>query len=147
MSIKVHSLDSHHVGLIALLVCALASAVCCSNFSNEQGKVLDVLQSELPIPNGFTLVSQGAVSKLSHASSTRRYNCLSPYSEVKTFYLGALEPKGWRLVSEQPVQYRGESYGGCSLVFARDEYQVTVQYAGTPEPEYGWDYAVSVSWE
>jgi len=61
--------------------------------------------------------------------------------------VAALEQRGWNSAGEPPIRDRGKSYGGCSLLFSRYDYLVTVQYAGAPDPPYGWDYAVSVSWE
>ena len=129
------------------MACALVGALCSGNFSNQQGPIVEGLQAELPVPETFSLVSHTTISKLSHASSSRSYTCPSPYPEIKSFYVSALEQRGWRLVRERPIRSWGKSYGGFSLEFSRAEYRVLVQYAGTPEPPYGWDYAISVSWE
>ena len=144
---KVPRLDSRQFGIVAVMAVALVGALCSGNFSGQQGRHLQSLQADLPVPDGFVFVSENNISKLSHASSTRYYRCSSPYAVIKPYYVGALGQQGWRLEREHPIREWGESYGGYSLVFIRDDCLLTLQFAGAPERPYGWDYAISVSWQ
>jgi len=140
-------LDAGHIGIFVIVAVALAGAFCSDNFSGRQGRLLEGIQADLPVPGSFALVSERTISKLSHAVSTRNYRCPSPYSEIKSFFVCELEQRGWRLSRENVVREWGTDYGGYSLVFARDELQLTVQFRGRRALPDGWDYAISVSWQ
>lgn len=143
----ISKLDAGRIGIVVVMAVALTGALCSENLSGRQGRLLERLQADLPVPGSFTLVSERTISKLSHAVSTRSYACPSPYSEIRAFYVSELEQRGWRLRGEKEVREWGEYYGGSLLVFTRDELELSVQFSGRRGRPNGWDYAISVSWQ
>jgi hypothetical protein len=73
-----------------------------------------------------------------------RFKTNKSYDEIRTFYFDEALKNGWTFSKEATKTDWGSDLGGKTIDFYKDEYELSIQYAGE-KADYGWDFAVSLS--
>ena len=92
-----------------------------------------------------TLSSYRAHSRPEDALVSAKYNTKNSFSEIKKHYETELQKRGWTFLKEEGVKDWGKDLGGKSIIYCKERYSASIQYAGT-EANYGWTYSLSLSW-
>ena len=76
---------------------------------------------------------------------SKKFNSDARYEDVKRFYVEYLERDGWKVVAEKQLNDLGSDFGGYEISFRKGDLNLGIEYAG-PSADYGWVYAIGVSW-
>jgi hypothetical protein len=75
----------------------------------------------------------------------QKYESDAEFVEVEQFYESKLPPLGWNPIEERSVKDRGRILGERIIVFQKEDYWLTIYFAGERRSNLGRDYAVWVS--
>ena len=104
----------------------------------------DEFKSIVPLPNGNGY-NYKATYGTSQALVTCSYKTRLKYPEIRAYYDSELRKHGWKLSEERSTRDWGNDLGGKSAAYCKGEYRAHLQFAGE-QANYGWDYALSLSW-
>jgi hypothetical protein len=131
---------------LLLLACAFAAS--CNQLDPvSQSKLGEIkaIWETLPLYPGIVEVNHSASSGFGRAFMSKSFRSEASYNDIKSFYSEYLIRAGWQLVGERPLKDWNKDLGGQLLEFRKGEFYLSIQYAGK-KADYGWDYAIGVSW-
>jgi hypothetical protein len=128
-----------------VLMWLISNTSCGPNSDNSKLREVQRIQGTLPVFPSSVQTSESNDSKAELAGATRCYKSDASYEELKRFYNQQLRDLGWAYESERGLKDWGRDLGGRELTFRNNDYRVHIQFAGK-DANYGWDYAISVSW-
>ena len=119
-------------------------------FSPNRGDVKLYQAQELinrvsPYPDS-EVVETSAGSKDRIATVGRAYKSKASYEDLKRYYSEKLATQGWRYETENDLFDWGRNFGGRRILFRQGQFQLVIEYAGRGA-DYGWDYAVNITWQ
>jgi hypothetical protein len=109
-----------------------------------QSQLENEFKSIAPLPYAKDFGYQ-ATHKTSQALVTSNYKTNLSYIEIRAHYHAELAKHGWIFYEEEQMRDWGRAFGGKSARYCKGEYRADLQYAGK-QANYGWDYALSISW-
>jgi hypothetical protein len=133
--------------LMLAFLLAVSFAACSDNEEiTDKAKIneINLLMDSVPLYPSKTLIDQNTDSYSNGASVTKTFKSDVGYTEIKQFYLDELADEGWQFVAEKDVKHRGRIRNQRALEFQKDNFALTIQFAGDRSQELGWDYAVKV---
>ena len=107
-------------------------------------EMAEILKS-LPVHPTKTETNSKNRSLSTKAEIIRKYKSSASFEETKEFYIKTLSERGWRFVEDNEPKYKGRYRGERILYFTRDEFLLSVQYAGERGDDLGWNYAVRIA--
>lgn len=128
----------------AIIVCQ----ACGSNVStsdNFKYKEIEAVWKTVPIYSGFDEIETETTSVTAGAEIIRKYRSTANFADADRFYHDELPVLGWEQIDERNVKDRGRLRGERILVFQKEDYWLTIQFAGNRRSELGWDYAVRLA--
>lgn len=136
--------------LLLLLAAAAYVAVLVSGTkAEERSKAMQAkLESDFKALPSFpraTKVGESTGRKSGHGIFGASYSTSATLPEIRAYYDSILLPRGWHLAYEKPLREWGKDLGGYSINYKRDDFTVSLQYAGQ-RAQHGWDYALTLSW-
>ena len=90
--------------------------------------------------------SHHAFHKSSIANAGSTYFTKLPFSEIRKYYDEELARRGWKFHREEEVREWGEFRGGRIVYYCKGVYKAALQYAGGDRPDFGWIFALDLSW-
>ena len=90
--------------------------------------------------------SDNSVYKTHHGARGAYYKTHAPWNQIKAFYDAELAKHGWRFVGDEKAIYNLHDYGGTQAFYCKGDLVVDVFYAGEQQAQFGWTYALNVSW-
>ncbi len=112
---------------------------------NPKYQELENLWKSIPVYSGFVEGEIETTSEAAQVEIIQKYKSDAEFAEVEQFYAGKLPPLGWKPIEERSVKDRGQIRGERIIVFQKEDYWLTIHFAGERRAELGWDYAVWVS--
>ena len=139
------------IKLLLLWAVVILSALsgCSSRKSNENSSKLDEISEifkSVPLHPSKVEIETDTHSDISKAAITKKYKSEASYDEVKQFYIEQLGAQGWHLIEEDELKDRGRYRGEFVLHFTRDEFVLSVQFAGMRRDDLGWNYALRLAY-
>lgn len=112
---------------------------------NPKYQELESLWKNIPVYSGFVEGKVETTSTEAQVEIIHKYKSDAEFADVKQFYGSKLPPLGWKPIEELSVKDRGRIRGERIIVFQKEDYWLTIHFAGERSGELGWDYAVWVS--
>ena len=101
--------------------------------------------SSVPAMPGSREISHSSSTKPHQALVGNSYTTALSWADIRSYYDRALASAGWTFAVETPVRDWGKDLGGRNACYRKGAYRTHVQYAGAAA-NYGWDFAVDMSW-
>lgn len=92
------------------------------------------------------VIQQGSMHKIRHGVVSSAYQAAESYESIKQYYGHELKSRGWNFSREGVVLFAGTDYGGKELVYCKNGYAASLQYAGRQEAEFGWTFSFGMTW-
>ena len=134
--------------VILVFVTVSVFNACRSNIppaDNPKYKEIENLWKTIPVYTGFNEVKTETPSTVAEAEIIKEYESNAGFAEVEQFYQGRLPSSGWAQVDERSIKDRGRIRGERILVFQKENYWLTIEFAGTRRAELGWNFAVRLA--
>ena len=97
-------------------------------------------------PEQSHFIAQRRTVKDTHAALSNEYRTALSFDQLKQFYDAELSRQGWQFKKESQILWDRQDRGGKHLYYCKEELMADVEYAGTLETEFGWTYALSLTW-
>lgn len=119
----------------------------CWSAKEDAAKLAEIqsVWARLPSYPGMQETSSSSTSGGGKALVSKKYDSNAPYENVKRFYVEHLERDGWKIEGEKQLKDLGSDVGGYEIRFRKGDLSLAIEYAG-PLADYGWQYAIGVSW-
>ena len=101
---------------------------------------------EVPPLAQAVVIQQGSMHKIRHGVVSTAYKTANSYDSIKHYYDHELKSRGWYFSKEGGVLFDGTDYGGKELVYCKNGYAASLQYAGRQEAEFGWTFSFGMTW-
>jgi hypothetical protein len=101
--------------------------------------------NSLPVHPTKTELNSASRSLKSRAEIIKKYKSPVSFQEAKEFYLKSLSERDWHFAEDYKPKHKGRNRGERILYFTRDEFVLSVHYAGERNSDLGWDYAVRIA--
>lgn len=136
------------IGLVALILLAGVAVLYSNNVKTagavKKAELLSEYELLQPLPQA-TLIELSSNNKDRQALVSAKYSSEKAYAEIRTFYIEEAKEKGWIFLNEKKEHDWGQDLGGKAMYFRKGENILAIQYAGE-KADYGWNVAVSLSW-
>jgi len=114
--------------------------------ADKSQKGLEQQFRELPSLSQAVVIQDGSMHKIYHGVVSATYKTQKSYEAIKTHYQHELTSRGWVFKKEDAVLYDRTDYGGKELVYCKNGYGASLQYAGRQETEFGWTFSFGMTW-
>ncbi len=133
---------------ILVLVTISVFNACRSNIptaNNPKYKEVESLWKTIPVYAGWREVKTGTTSTTAETEIIKKYESNAGLADVEQFYRNQLPSSGWEQVDDRSIKDRGRIRGEQILVFQKENFWLTIEFAGTRSAELGWDFAVRLA--
>lgn len=117
-----------------------------SQLAFEMRQRLDRELAAIPLPPHTTQVQHVSSFKGTHGSVANYYATSLSYDEIRAYYDGELETRGWKLKGEFKLKTWDKDLGELSRIYCRDPLAVSIYFTGKNEAAFGFRYSAGVSW-
>jgi hypothetical protein len=80
------------------------------------------------------------------ASTGKSYSSALPWEALRDHYDQELMGLGWTVLETRPLRSWGRDFGGATRVYQKGDLRASLEYIGKGA-NFGWDYAIEISWE
>lgn len=112
---------------------------------NPKYKEIENLWKTIPVYSGFIEGKTDTTSTTAAAEIIKEYESNASFADAEEFYRSQLPSLGWEQVDERDIKDRGRIRGERILVFQKENYWLTIQFAGELRTELGWDYSIRLA--
>ena len=114
--------------------------------ADKNQKVVEEAFREISPLSRAALIQHGSMRRTDHGIISAAYKTEKSYESIKLYYDDKLTSRGWKFKREAGIQYDGKDYGGKELIYCKDNYAASLQYAGQQETEFGWTFSFAMTW-
>lgn len=101
-----------------------------------------------PMPGSTAVASHPiTIYKPCIATIGNYYNVKADDDEIRQYYNDELAKHGWAFHKEKKVFDWEKDYGGKEFFYCKGEYRAIIQTASREEAEFGWTFALDISYE
>ena len=119
----------------------------CWSAKEDASKLEEVksVWARLPSYPGMQETHSSTTSGYGKARISKSYRSDARYEDVRRFYVEHFERDGWKIVQDKQLKDWGSDFGGHEIRLRKADLQVAIEYTGE-RADYGWQYAIGVSW-